>query len=69
MLPWKYRIKFKGNPTWMFSQSAFTCSRLTIEIPEQALKYFKVNIKDTRTTPGVVLVYLLLTSNMCHTLF
>ena len=30
---------------------------------------FKVNNKDTRTTPGVVLVSLLLTLNMFHTLF
>ena len=30
---------------------------------------FKVNNKDTRTTPGVVLVSLLLTLNIFHTLF
>ena len=30
---------------------------------------FKVNNKDTRTTPGVILVSLLLTLNIFHTLF
>ena len=30
---------------------------------------FKVNNKDTRTTPGIVLVSLLLTLNIFHTLF
>ena len=30
---------------------------------------FKVNNKDKKTTPGVVLLPLLLTSNIFHTLF
>ena len=46
------------------TQPEFTCSKLTIEILEQSVKknkvwkMFKVNYKDTRTTP----VFLLLTS-------
>ena len=32
------------------SQSAFTCSKLTIEQLEQGVKYVQVNNKDTRTT-------------------
>ena len=28
---------------------------------------FKVNNKDTKTTPGVVLVFLMLTMNIFHT--
>ena len=33
------------------TQSAITCSKLTIETLEQGVKYVKVNNKDTRTTP------------------
>ena len=33
----------------MFSQPAFTCSKLTIGV-----KYVQVNNKDTRTTPHLV---------------
>ena len=52
------------------SQPAFTCSKLTIETLEQGVKYVhnKVNNKDTRTTLSVVLVSLLLTLNIFHTL-
>ena len=51
------------------SQPAFTCSKLTIEPLEHGVKYFSVNNKDIRTMPGVVLVLLLLTLNIFHTLF
>ena len=40
-------------------QSAFTSSKLTIETLEKVWNMFKVNIKDTRTTPGVVLILIL----------
>ena len=47
------------------SQLAFTCSKLAIETVEQGVKdMFKINI---RTTPGVVLVSLMLTLNIFHT--
>ena len=50
------------------SQLAFTCSKLAIETVEQGVKdMFKINIKDSRTTPGVVLVSLMLTLNIFHT--
>ena len=42
-----------------WTQSEFTCSKLTIETLEQGVKYVQVNNKGTRTTPGVVLVFLL----------
>ena len=42
---------------------------LTIETLDQGVRMFKVNNRDTRTTPGIVLVSLLLTLNICHTLF
>ena len=54
-------------------QPAITCSKLTIETLEQGGNMFKVNNKDTRTMPGVVLlvilVSLLLTLNIFYTLF
>ena len=34
----------------IYSQSAITCSKLTIETLEQGVKYVQVNDKDTRTT-------------------
>ena len=48
---------------------AFTCSKLTIEILEQGVKYVQVNNKDTRTfnfehISYLILVFLLLTLNM-----
>ena len=33
------------------TQPAFTCLKLTIETLEQGVNMFKVNNKDTRTTP------------------
>ena len=51
------------------SQLEFTCSKLTKEALEQGVNMFKVNNKDTRTIPGVVLVSLLLTLNIFRTLF
>ena len=50
-------------------QPAITCSKLTIKALNKVRNMFKVNNKDTRTTPGVVLVSLLLTLNIFHTLF
>ena len=54
-------------------QPAITCSKLTIETLEQGGNMFKVNNKDTRTMPGIVLlvilVSLLLTLNIFYTLF
>ena len=40
------------------TQPAITCSKLTIETLEQGVKLFKVNIKDTRTTPLASFWYL-----------
>ena len=41
------------------------CSKLLINISERRLwNMFKVNNKDTRTTPGIILVSLLLTLNI-----
>ena len=48
------------------SQPAFTCSKLTIQTLEQGVKYVKVNNKDTS---GIVLVSLLLTLNIFHSMF
>ena len=36
------------NSHFMNTQPAITCSKLTIETPEQAMKLVKVNYKDTR---------------------
>ena len=52
----------------MNNQPAITCSKLTIVTLEKGVKYFKVNNKDTDAN-GVVLVSLLLTLNIFHTLF
>ena len=41
------KVKFTQD----VSQPAFTCSKLTKEIQEQGVEYFKVNNKDTRTKP------------------
>ena len=49
------------------SQSIFTCSKFIIETLEQGVKYVQVNNKDSAI--GVVLVSLLLTLNIFHTLF
>ena len=43
----------------MDSQPAFSCSNLTVTVPEQGVKY----------AIGIVLVSLLLTLNIFHTLF
>ena len=44
------------KPRLAYTQPAFTCSKLTIETLEQGEKYmFKVNNKDTRTTPLAIL--------------
>ena len=48
------------------SQPSITYSRLTIETQEQVWNMFKVNNKDTRTTP---LISWLLTLNIFHILF
>ena len=51
-------------------EPAFTCSKLTVESLEKGVKYIiRFNNKDTRTTPGVVLVLLLLTLNIFPTFF
>ena len=49
-------------PFWMHPQSAVICSKLTIETLEQGMQYVQNPI-------GVVLVSLLLTLNIFHTLF
>ena len=51
----------------MHTQSAFTCSKLTIETLEQGMKYIQVNNKDTAI--DVVLVSCLLFLNLFQTLF
>ena len=56
----------------MLTQLAFTCSKLTIEILEQGVKYIqKYTIKTLAsfTANGIVLVFLLLTLNIFHILF
>ena len=53
----------------MDSHPSITCLKLTKETLEQGEKHVKVNNKDTRLIPGVVLVTLLLTLNVFHTLF
>ena len=52
----------------IITRPAIMCSKLTTETLEQGVKYVQVNNKDTKTTPGVVLVFLLLTLNIFHTL-
>ena len=47
----------------VISQPAFTCSKLIIKTLEQGVKYVQVNHKD-----DIVLVSLLLTLNIFHTL-
>ena len=49
------------------TQPAITCSKLTIETPEQGKKY--VQSKEIRTTPFVVVLMYLLTLNIFHNLF
>ena len=57
---------FDQNPT----HPAITCSKLTIETLEQDVKLFKVNNKRHQNEAiGVILVSLLLTLNIFHTLF
>ena len=61
-------IDIRTTPT----HSAFACSKLTIGTLEHGVKYVQSNNKATRTTPlatAVVLVSLLLTLNIFHTLF
>ena len=54
----------------MGTQQTFTCSKSTIEFLEQGMKYVQVNNRDIRTTSVTfVLVFLLLTLNLFHTLF
>ena len=36
---------------WAITQSAITCSKLTIKTPEEGAEYVQINNKDTRTTP------------------
>ena len=50
------------------TQLATTCLKLAKETLKQGVKYVKVNNKDARTTPIVVLVSLLLTLKIFHTL-
>ena len=52
-----YRMKYFFVVV-VLSQTAFTCSKLTIETLEQGVNMFKVNNKDTRTTPLSSLWYL-----------
>ena len=49
------------------SQLAFTCSKLTIKTLGHGM--FKNKNKDSRTTPGVALVSLLLTLNIFRIFF
>ena len=52
------------------TQPAFTCSKLTIETPEQGLKYVQNYQKGHQNDAiGIVLVSLLLTFNIFQTLF
>ena len=52
------------------SQPVLTCSKLTIETLEKGVKNVQnVTIKAPERTPGVVLVPLLFTLNIFHTLF
>ena len=46
------------------SQSAFTCSKLTVETQEQAVKYVTLKTPERRHISHLVLVFLLLTFNM-----
>ena len=62
----KSSLIIKGIFRLRVSQPVFTYSKLTIETLEQRGNMFKVNIKDTN---GVVLVPVLLTLNIFHTLF
>ena len=59
---------FSRTVRCLYSQPASACSKLTIETLEQEVKYVQVNNRDTRKTPMAVLVSLLLTLNILHTL-
>ena len=51
------------------TQSAFTCSKLTVEILEQGVNMFKVKQQRHQNNPnGIVLVSLLLTLKIFHTI-
>ena len=59
--------EYNNNPNTTTTQVAFTCLKLTIETLEKDVKYAHIVInKDIRTTPGCVVVSLLLTMNIFH---
>ena len=69
--------KLQNNITWFFIGNTFignakltiTCSKLTIETLEQGVKYFQSQqSRHQNDASGVVLMSLLLTLNMFHTL-
>ena len=60
----------EDSPISVQSQTAFTCSKLTIETLEQCVNLFKVNNKNNRTSSiDVVRLSLLSTMNIFYGLF
>ena len=43
----------------MTAQQIFTCSNPSIEALKEGVKYFKVNNKDSRTTPFIIIIFTL----------
>ena len=52
------KLGLGGSVVTKLAQPAFTCSKLTIETVEQGVNTFKVNNKDTGTTPMASFCYL-----------